>query len=209
MRLRVDPRTGAVLLTVPKRVSVKRAVEWAAEQQGWIERQLAAVPAPAAIGPGESIPLYGIPHRIDWSPERTRAVRVEEGRIVTGGPAETLEARLLRWLKQHALAVLSRETHEFAAKAGVTVEKVGVGDPLSRWGSCSSAGAIRYSWRLILAPDHVRRQTVAHEVAHRVHMNHGPAFHALVAALFGADPAPARAWLKREGAGLHRLGRRL
>ena len=89
------------------------------------------------------------------------------------------------------------------------VERVGVGDPLSRWGSCSSSGAIRYSWRLILAPDFVRRATVAHEVAHRVHMNHGPAFHALVETLFEADPKPARLWLRREGARLHRFGRAL
>jgi predicted metal-dependent hydrolase len=209
MRLRVDPRTGGVLLTVPKRVSVKRALAWAAEQQGWVERQLAALPPPALMSAGESVPLYGIPHLIDWSPERPRAVRVEDGRVVTGGPADTLQARLLRWLKRHALEVLTRETQEYAAEAGVTVDKVGVGDPLSRWGSCSSSGTIRYSWRLILAPDHVRRATVAHEVAHRVHMNHGPQFHALVAELFGADPTPARAWLRREGAGLHRFGRLL
>lgn len=209
MRLRVDPRTGAVLLTVPKRVSVKRAMAWAAEQRGWIERQLAAIPPADTLGPGNTIPLHGRPHLIDWSPDRTRTVRIEDGRIVTGGPGDTLEARLLRWLRQHALIVLTRETHEYAAKAGVRVEKVGVGDPLSRWGSCSSSGTIRYSWRLILAPDHVRRATVAHEVAHRLHMNHGPDFHALVAELFEADPAPARAWLRQEGASLHRLGRRL
>ena len=115
----------------------------------------------------------------------------------------------MRWLKRHALDVLSRETAEYAAKAGVAVTRVGVGDPTSRWGSCSSSGAIRYSWRLILAPDHVRRATVAHEVAHRVHMNHSPRFHALVEQLFGADPKPARLWLRREGAGLHRFGRTL
>ncbi|HEX8442925.1 MAG TPA: SprT family zinc-dependent metalloprotease [Allosphingosinicella sp.] len=195
------------MLTVPTRVSVKRAMAWASEQQGWIERQLAAVPPAASIAPGGSIPLYGVEHRIDWAAERPRVVRVEDGRIVIGGPAETLEARLLRWLKRHALDVLSSETQEYAAVAGVTVNRVGVGDALSRWGSCSSSGAIRYSWRLILAPDHVRRATVAHEVAHRVHMNHGPQFHALVAELFGEDPAPARAWLRREGAGLHRFGR--
>jgi len=89
----------------------------------------------------------------------------------------------------------------------VKVSKVGVGDPVSRWGSCSASGTIRYSWRLVLAPDFVRRATVAHEVAHRVHLNHGRDFHALVATLLGADPAPARAWLRREGAGLHRFGR--
>ena len=79
---------------------------------------------------------------------------------------------------------------------------------MSRWGSCSAAGAIRYSWRLILAPEFVRRATVAHEVAHLVHLNHGPDFHALVERLLGADPRPARAWLKREGAALHRIGPR-
>jgi predicted metal-dependent hydrolase len=209
LRLRVDPRTGAVLLTVPNRVSEKKARSWAAGHQKWIERQLASVRPAAPIEPGGTVPLYGLPHQLDWSPERPRSVRIEHGRIVSGGPLETLETRLLRWLQRHALEVLSDDTRFYAAKAGVTVEKVGVGDTRSRWGSCSSSGAIRYSWRLILAPEHVRRATAAHEVAHRVHMNHGPAFHALVAELFGADPAPAREWLRREGASLHRFGRKV
>ncbi|HVJ02987.1 MAG TPA: M48 family metallopeptidase, partial [Sphingomonas sp.] len=84
---------------------------------------------------------------------------------------------------------------------------VSIGDPRGRWGSCASSGAIRYSWRLILAPQHVRRATVAHEVAHRIHMNHSPAFHRLVALLYEADPTPAREWLRRNGAMLHRVGR--
>ena len=123
-----------------------------------------------------------------------------------GGPIEGLEARLQRWLRSEALALLREETREFAGKAGVMAAKVGVGDPVSRWGSCSSAGTVRFSWRLILAPDFVRRATVAHEVAHLVHMDHGPDFHALVERLLGADPKPARLWLRREGAALHRIG---
>ena len=50
---------------------------------------------------------------------------------------------------------------------------VSVGDAGSRWGSCSSQGRIRLSWRLILAPPAVRRYVVAHEVAHLVHLDHG------------------------------------
>jgi predicted metal-dependent hydrolase len=207
MRLRVDPRTGAVLLTVPKRVSRKKAVEWAAGHRLWVEEALARIPAHAPIGPGATIPYLGLPHAIDWSADRPRSVRAEQGRLIAGGPIDALEPRLVRWLKQQARTLLERETREFAAKAGVAVTRVGIGDPVSRWGSCSASGAIRYSWRLILAPEWVRRATVAHEVAHRVHMNHGPQFHALVKQLFGADPAPARQWLKREGAALHRIGR--
>jgi hypothetical protein len=205
MRLRVDQRTGSVVLTMPRRASRRKALEWAEGHREWIERQLALVAPPQRLTAGASVPLYDVPHVIDWNPDRSRVVRIEAGAILVGGPAEGLESRLLRWLKRHALDVLSRETEEFAAKAGVRVTHVAVGDPLSRWGSCSSSGAIRYSWRLILAPEFVRRATVAHEVAHRVHMHHGPDFHALVEELLGADPKPARLWLRRRGALLHRI----
>ena len=207
MRLRVDARTGSVVLTLPARASERKALQWAAGHREWVEAALANVPAAKVMEAGSEIPFHGEPRRIEWSAAAPRTPRVEPGRIVIGGPAEGLEARLLRWLKQHARTLLDQETREFAAKAGVSVTRVGIGDPASRWGSCSSSGAIRYSWRLILAPEWVRRATVAHEVAHRVHMNHGPAFHALVEELLGSDPKPARQWLKREGAALHRIGR--
>jgi predicted metal-dependent hydrolase len=127
--------------------------------------------------------------------------------IHVGGPLEALSARLLRYLKRESLLLLAAETRAIAGQAAITVARIGVGDPRSRWGSCSGTGDIRYSWRLILAPDFVRRATVAHEVAHRIHMNHGPDFHALAAQLHGADPAPARRWLKLNGAALHWFGR--
>jgi predicted metal-dependent hydrolase len=72
-----------------------------------------------------------------------------------------------------------------------------------RWGSCSAKGAIRINWRLIMAPDAVRRSVVAHEVAHLLHFNHSAQFHAALARLFEGDIAVANAWLKREGRGLY------
>jgi predicted metal-dependent hydrolase len=208
MRLSVDPRTRCVLLTVPRRVSQRRALAWASGHRAWIEKALADIPLASAFAPGASVPLQGEPHLIDWDAARPRRIERAESRLIAGGPLDGLERRILRWLKAEALDLLRRETAEFAAKAGVTVARIGIGDPVSRWGSCSSSGAIRYSWRLILAPDFVRRATVAHEVAHRVHLNHGREFHAFLAELLGADPKPARAWLKREGAALHRIGPR-
>jgi len=208
MRLRVDPRTRAVILTVPKRVSRRRALAWAEGHRDWIEAALADIPEPMPFEPGGMVPLEGVPHRLDWDPARPRRVERGEGRLLAGGPLDGFDRRLLRWFKAYALGLLDRETREFAARAGVMASRVAIGDPVSRWGSCSSRGAIRYSWRLILAPDFVRRATVAHEVAHLVHHNHGPDFHALVERLLGADPRPARAWLRREGAALHRIGPR-
>ena len=207
LRLRVDPRTRTVLLTVPRRVSTRRAMAWAAGHRDWVEAALAAIPAATPIGPGAQVPLHGRLHSVDWSPGRPRRIEVADGRLVAGGPIEGLEARVLRWLKARAQALLEAETRAVADRAGVAIARVGVGDPVSRWGSCSAGGTIRYSWRLVMAPDFVRQATVAHEVAHLVHMNHSPEFHALVELLLGRDPKPARAWLRREGAALHRIGK--
>ena len=208
MRLKVDPRTRTVLLTVPRRTSARRALAWAAGHRDWIEAALAAMPEAEPVVAGGAVPLRGVPHRIDWRPGRPRRIAAAAGVLLAGGPADGLERRVLRWLKAEALALLTAETLELAARAGATASRVRVGDPVSRWGSCSSSGTVSYSWRLIMAPDFVRRATVAHEVAHLVHMNHGPDFHALVERLLGEDPRPARKWLRREGAALHRIGRR-
>src|SRR3546814_8044146 len=99
---------------------------------------------------------------------------------------------------------MGRESREIATIAGLAVVRVAGGDPRSRWGSCTHDGDLRYSWRLVMAPDHVRRATVAHEVAHLRHMDHGAAFHALVDELHDGDVAAARGWLRREGRALHR-----
>jgi predicted metal-dependent hydrolase len=153
------------------------------------------------VSPGHDLGLPGA----DQSP--CTAQGRGDGALVCGGPLEGLSRRIETWLKRRALATLTEETAEFAAKADVTVSRVTVADPKGRWGSCASSGAIRYSWRLICAPSYVRRSTVAHEVAHRLHMDHSPAFHAAYRQLLGADPAPARAWLRRHGATLHWVGR--
>jgi predicted metal-dependent hydrolase len=103
---------------------------------------------------------------------------------------------------------MSREVREFCGAADVTASSVSVGDAGTRWGSCSSAGRIRLSWRLILAPPAVRRYVVAHEVAHLVQLDHSPRFKALEARLYGPGVSEAKAQLRRIGPRLRRVGRR-
>jgi predicted metal-dependent hydrolase len=205
MRLRVDPRDGEVRLTLPQRASLRFALAWAEEQRPWVETQLGKVTPRCPLVPGLVLPVGGASLRLVHAPERRLSERRDDALFV-GGPLDMFETRVLRWLKREALRVLTVETHEIAARAGVTVRRVGVGDTRSRWGSCTVDGDIRYSWRLILAPPHVRRGTVAHEVSHRVHMNHGPAFKALERELLGASPSAGREWLRRHGASLYAWG---
>lgn len=207
MRLAIDPRDGSIRLTLPRRALLDQGLRWAETKRGWIETQLAQLPAARPVMNGMRFELAGETLVLDWSETSPRKPVRSDGRLIIGGPLDQLQLRLLRWLKEEARLLLDRETQEFAGKACVSVPSVGIGDPVSRWGSCSASGQIRYSWRLILAPEFVRRATVAHEVAHRVHMNHGAAFHALVRTILREDPAPARAWLRNHGAALHGFGR--
>jgi predicted metal-dependent hydrolase len=203
-RLVFDGARGELRLTVPRRTNERAALKWASEQQAWLVEQVGKAALPVIVGPGASVPFRGIERHIDWAPTAPRAISLEGENLRVGGPVETVGRRIERWLKGQALDLMERESREIAGAVGLSVGRVGVGDPRSRWGSCTHDGDLRYSWRLVMAPDHVRRATVAHEVAHLRHMDHGPAFHALVDELHDGDVAAARGWLRREGRSLHR-----
>ena len=205
-RLRVDPRDGRVLLSLPQRSSLAKAYQWAETQRDWVEARLAELPEPRPIVAGGTMPFRGQDIGIDWSPDLPRTPRLDGDILSFGGPEEAIGSRALRWLKAQARQILEDETYRFALSAGVQVARVSIGDARSRWGSCASSGNIRYSWRLVMAPPEVLSATVAHEVAHRIHMHHGPEFHAAVAELFGRDPSPERTWLRRHGAALYWVG---
>lgn len=207
LRLSVDAARGRVLLTMPPRASKRAALAWAETRRAWVEAVLGQAPAGRPFAPGAVLPWNGAELGIDWSPERPRMPRREGDRLQCGGPAEHLAARVTFWLKRDASRLLEAETRAVAARAGVEIARVRVGDPRTRWGSCSGTGNVSYSWRLPFAPPFVWRAVVAHEVAHRLHMDHSPAFHAAYAGLLGEDPAPADRWLKVNGRELFLFGR--
>lgn len=206
MRLRVDDRAGVLKLTHPRGVGASAALAWAASQKRWVEEQLGRVPPPEPFLPGGIVPIEGEDVEICWSPDRSRTCRLEGNRLVCGGPEAGLARRVELFLRRHALEALSRDTAEIAAIAGMKAISVSVGDARTRWGSCSSKGAIRYSWRLILGPAQTRRFVVAHEVAHLRHLDHSAQFKALERELFGGDTRSAEALLRRWSPRLRRVG---
>ena len=207
MRLRLDEKRNVLKLTCPARTSRRAALDWAATNRGWVEAQMASLLPPRPFVPGARIPLEGVEVQLEWSEEAPRAPILVDGVLRCGGPRESFAARIERFLKSRARAVLSVETSSLAAQLGMSPSVVAVGDADTRWGSCSARRRIRYSWRLILAPPEARRYVVAHEAAHLKHMNHGPAFKALERELFGGDPRPARDLLRAVGPVLRTIGR--
>ena len=208
-RLRFDDGSGTLKLTCPAHTSRRKALSWVLDQRDWIEAQLARALPTEPFAPDALIPIEGRETRISWVEKASRSPELTDGQLRCGGSPDGLARRIESFLKKLALETMSREVAEYSSAAGVTAKSVSVGDAGTRWGSCSSRGSIRLSWRLILAPPPARRYVVAHEVAHLAHLHHGPEFKALEARLFGPGLAEAKAILRREGPRLRRVGRRL
>jgi predicted metal-dependent hydrolase len=202
--VKVHPTTGEVSVIAPSQRALDRAIEFARGEEAWIARRLAEVPPPVVLAPGSRLPLYGREHVIRQGTRGTTPVWIEGDNVIrVSGGAEHAPRRLLDFLKREARRALEARTLEFAKKIGTYPRRISVRDTASRWGSCSVARSISFSWRLILAPSFVLDYVVAHEVSHLREMNHGPRFWKLVRELVDDVKRP-QAWLRKHGVSLHR-----
>ncbi len=209
--LRVRAASRDVVLTMPARASLKAAREFAERHAARIGARLDRLPDLVYFEPSSFAPLRGVDHKIVHCPDARGVVWIaenDEGPLLcVAGELAHVPRRVVDFLKREARRDLEAATARHCAALGVTRRRITLRDTTSRWGSCSSAGALNFSWRLILAPPFVLDYLAAHETAHLVHMDHSPAFWRVTRRLF-PDTDRAEAWLRAHGAGLHRYGAR-
>lgn len=208
--LRIDPRDGAVVVTLPLRAGRPAGMALLMDHADWVAQRLAALPGAVAFTDGALVPVEGVEHRIRHMPPGTLGGRrgtawLDEGELRVAGDPAFLERRVGDFLRAEARRRLSVLLAQKVAASGLRPSRVTVKDTRTRWGSCASSRALAFSWRLVMAPHFVQDYVVAHEVAHLQHMNHGPRFWALVDTLTPHTRA-AVAWLRDEGPRLMRVG---
>ncbi|MEL6452871.1 MAG: SprT family zinc-dependent metalloprotease [Pseudomonadota bacterium] len=199
--LRISQLDGRVTLTLPHAVSEREALAFAQQKRRWIEGHLEKQVDSVVVAPGACLPVQGT--EVDVRLGAGRAVRLADGILWVPGAADTTGRRVLGYLKAQARARLAAASDHYAGRLGRAYTGLSTRDTRSRWGSCSSAGRLMYSWRLIMAPPEVLDYVAAHEVAHLSQMNHSPAFWAEVTRIHGPYAAP-RQWLRDHGHMLHR-----
>jgi predicted metal-dependent hydrolase len=202
--LRIDPRGGAVVVTLPPRAARTAGVALLMNHADWVSARLAALPGPIPFADGAVVPLHGEDHRIRHAPG-VRGVRVADGAILVGGEAAFLARRVGDFLRAEARRGFAELVRQKATVARLAPQRVTVKDTRSRWGSCAANRNLAFSWRLVMAPPHVQDYVAAHEVSHLRHMHHGPRFWALVSELTPHTDA-AVTWLRRNGPKLLRIG---
>jgi predicted metal-dependent hydrolase len=153
---------------------------------------------------------YGLPPELVVRPRASRAeideAIAENLEWLERQLANPVEARLgldrLRLTeaqgRREAHARISMIAQSEALALGVSYSRLTLRDQRSRWGSCSSAGALSFNWRLVLAPHDVLDYVVVHEVCHLVELNHGRSFWRIVARR-RPDYAGPKRWLDVHG----------
>jgi predicted metal-dependent hydrolase len=203
--LRISADGEGVIVVIPARKRFEDGVAIARQHAEWISDRLQALPERVPFADGTVLPIHGGPRLVRHIREERAGVREEGDMLIVGGSAEGLPRRIEAWLRREARRLLTERADAQAERLGRSPARISIRDTRSRWGSCSSAGALSFSWRLILAPPEVLDYVVAHEMAHLAQRGHGPEFWRTVAQLTKHVDA-GRAWLRRHGRDLFRYG---
>lgn len=94
--------------------------------------------------------------------------------------AEEIKISLVGIYRTLAKKVLSTMVEDLAKHMGLKPKAVKINGARTRWGSCSSAGNLNFSWYLVMAEETTIRYVVVHELAHLIEMNHSPSFWRIV-----------------------------
>ncbi len=184
-------------ITAPRWVTIADIEAAIAEKQRWIFGKLAewqqrdaqrVLPA-VQWRDGATLPFLGKPItlRLD-SPTGTLLfdgeARVLHLALPEQADEQQIKDRVQAWLQHQAKRLLAERLDIYAEKLGVRHRAFALSSANTRWGSCTSDGKIRLSWRLMHFPLSVIDYVAAHELAHLKEMNHSPRFWDTVASIF-------------------------
>jgi predicted metal-dependent hydrolase len=190
LRVRKD---GSLAVSSPTRTTQAQIERFLADHAEFIRRareRMAARPAPVscALAEGESVPIFGVFYTVHLLKSKKSAACVQNGQLLMAlsDPTDTAaRARLFwRFAKEELTARLQLLTQKYASfflEADSSTPAVALRRMKSRWGACFyRQNRVTYSTNLIFVPTECLAYVVCHELAHTVHLNHGPKFHELL-----------------------------
>ena len=193
MRLKIG-HDGKPILSLPYWIPKKMGLIWAQKQQNWIQKNSFI---PLRFHEEQKILFLGQEVEIRHCEKRSKT-HIEEGVLWVSGEKEFLPRRVADFMKKEFLTYLKSKIDEKEKILEVKHTRLTLRDTSSRWGSCSSKGALSFCWRLAMAPEFVIDYLVAHEVVHLKHMNHSKTFWKTVAEVTPYT-RQAQKWLKENG----------
>ncbi len=190
LQVRINPLCE-VEVVLPHRMSARHVAPFVDQNRRWItETRARLLQERGHDGAGKSgllptavrLQAIGQSYGVHFRKEVTTGLEVipastREPMIVLTAADERGACRQLQhWLGQQARHHLPPWLHAISVELGIGFEKVSIRAQRTRWGSCSSKGTISLNRALLFLEPELVRYLMIHELCHRVHMNHSPAY---------------------------------
>lgn len=188
-------RAGQLAVLAPEAVNKLQIDQFIALKQHWIQRHVQRQLTPVIM------PDYLVTKQLPLLDERLQLKVVADShnavcrdgmqlwvqvstRVKPDNQQAKIIALLQDWYRQQAHIWFALRVEYWQQQMGVKVSAVEIKHWKQKWGTCSASGIVSFNWRLMLAPAWIADYVVVHELAHRRHMNHSPAFWQLVNAFY-------------------------
>ena len=112
----------------------------------------------------------------------------------TGNTIHLLIAKVIGGYEKPRVKKRIQQINEYCFN-GLKISGIRIKNNSSNWGSCSAKGNINISVRTLFAPPRVQDYIFVHELAHRVELNHSPAYWNIVKQVM-PDYKQCEKWLK-------------
>ncbi len=189
----LDPDVG-VVVAVPMRTRNRDIEAIVRRRAGWILRKLGEDGArrrPINFVSGESV--YYLGRRVPISIHSTdalvpsvefvdRSLHLRCPEYLAGEERLTaLREALTGWYRSRAEELVSRSVERWQSEVGREPARISIGSQKSLWGSCSQDGTLRFTWRIVMAPQELIDYVSVHELCHLIVANHSGMFWSHVA----------------------------
>ena len=188
--VRLQLSADGLTVVVPLHFNLRRIPAIVERKRAWIEAHLKRFAAMAAasraplteLPEGIELPALGESWFVEYRPARTRkvgAIQEQPDRITVYGAVDDRDACcevLKAWLCRRAREALVPWLGRLAAEGGFRFTEAVIRGQKTRWASCSSAGTISLSFKLLFLEREEVRCVLLHELCHTQCMNHSPRF---------------------------------
>lgn len=197
-------------ITAPFRYPKSDILKILQNKQNWILTQVAKLnaieknPVNKSVKHGSAVLFLGKSHMLSiayyagYKPgviKKENSILLQLPSLKASNGMVNPESVLKQWYVESAREMLAKKTTVWAAKIGVSPQRICIKEQKTRWGSCSSKGNINYNWRIIMAPLPVIDYLVIHELCHLLVPNHSCQFWNQVAKYL-PDFKQHREWLR-------------
>lgn len=196
-----------VVVKAPHSIPQKEIDQIVIKHEEWIQKTIKEKKALAIQKDwlmNEEILYLGkkIPVVIEEDPKAKSNVCLQQGVFIITTPNKKdhflIKKQLETYTKKQALNLFTTLTEKYCRLLGCNYHTLTIRKQKTRWGSCSSNGALSYNIRLMSAPIEAIEYVVLHEVMHLIHFNHSPLFWQAIAKIM-PDYKKWQQYLKEQG----------